>query len=186
MKNCAVRIVNMTHLLITLDKCIKRWYSIYMKNNNISTRRTVNAILGEDYTLAGRVHKKGSKVNALDLTLKGASFCMGHGWYENIPLDKFTSYVETICNTTTIKVGNTVTKTHDKVTKNVTDEWVKMWKKEQDKKLMAEINEKIKWLNIHIKNTTDMILEVNSGRAERKLKKLNSDLNEIKVGFGIK
>ncbi len=157
-----------------------------MKKSDIYTDKTVNAILGEDHTIEGVVYKKGTKVNAYDLKLEGAIYCLGTGWYEFIPLDKFTKYVETTETTTTTRVGNTETKKRNKVTKNVTNEWVTMWKREQEKKFMAEVNEKVRCLNIHIKNTSKMISDVKSGRSARKLKKFENDLNEIAVAYGIK
>lgn len=135
--------------------------------------KVTTVTLGSNYTVdtmcGPKVYKKGTRFNSNGLTNDGVYMVEGHGIGHRIPRELFTKYTLGWTEVEEKMEGNVKVVSTVRKTKDVTKDWMDMWKKRDDKKEKEQRHKARVWAKNRIAEIRRQIKFVKSGEAELEL-----------------
>ena len=135
--------------------------------------KVTTVTLGSDYTVdtmcGPKVYKKGTRFYSYQLTNDGVYMVEGHGIGHRIPRELFTKYTLGWTEVEEKMEGNAKVVSTVRKTKDVTKDWMDMWKKHDDKKENEQRHQARVWTKNRIAEIRRQIKFVKSGEAELEL-----------------
>lgn len=140
-----------------------------MKIKNKVTTVTLGSAYTVDTMCGPKVYKKGTRFNSNGLTNNGVYMVEGHGIGHRIPRELFTKYTLGWTEVEERTEGGVKVVSSVRKTKDVTKDWLDMWRKKDDKKIESIKHKQRVWTKARVAELRRLIKFVKSGEAELEL-----------------